>query len=69
MQTMDGTETWVAVGDAGAVGCIHRVDDGYAVEMYGRKPSGGVYPTLETAKRAVHASLGPLASRPEFRAH
>ncbi|WP_066515480.1 hypothetical protein [Curtobacterium ammoniigenes] len=69
MQTIDGTATWVAVGEAGAVGCIHRERDRFVVEMYGRRTGGGAYPDLETAKRAVHAALGPLASRPEFRAH
>uniref|UniRef100_A0A942Y8U0 Methyltransferase n=1 Tax=Neobacillus citreus TaxID=2833578 RepID=A0A942Y8U0_9BACI len=63
------TGTWVAVGPAGAVGSIHRAADGFRVELYGRRPAGGTYPSLESAKGAVHAALGPLAARPEFRAH
>ncbi|OIH97219.1 hypothetical protein [Curtobacterium sp. MCBA15_001] len=64
------TETWVAVGPAGAVGSIHREPGGFRVELYGHRASrGGLYPSLETAKGAVHKALGPLASRPEFHAH
>ncbi|MGN7190007.1 MULTISPECIES: hypothetical protein [unclassified Curtobacterium] len=67
---MDNTGTWVAVGPAGAVGSIHRAADGFHVELYGRSgPGGGTYPSLASAKGAVHAALGPLAERPEFRAH
>jgi hypothetical protein len=64
-----GTATWVAVGPAGAVGSIHRVDAGFRVDLYGRGGGGGVYPSLASAKGAVHAALGPMADRPEFRAH
>jgi hypothetical protein len=67
--TTSSTGTWVAVGPAGAVGSIHRADDGFHVELYNRRGSGGTYPSLESAKGAVHAALGPLADRPEFRAH
>jgi hypothetical protein len=65
----NNTGTWVAVGPAGAVGSIHRDDGGYRVELYGRSGPGGTYPSLASAKGAVHAALGPLADRPEFRAH
>lgn len=65
----DNTGTWVAVGPAGAVGSIHRSDGGFRVELYGRRTGGGVFPSLGTAKSAVQAALGPLAERPEFRAH
>lgn len=65
----DNTGTWVAIGPAGAVGSIHRAADGFEVEAL-RTPTGGrAYPSLESAKGAVHAALGPLAARPEFRAH
>ncbi|WP_228509406.1 methyltransferase [Curtobacterium sp. VKM Ac-2865] len=68
--TTSDTATWVAVGPAGAVGAIHRAADGFRVELYGvRAGRGGTYPSLETAKGAVHKALGPLASRPEFHAH
>ncbi len=65
----NNTGTWVAVGPAGAVGSIHRGEGGFRVELYGRGGAGGTYPSLESAKGAVHAALGPLADRPEFRAH
>jgi hypothetical protein len=64
-----GTETWVAVGPAGAVGSVHHDDVGFRIELYGTRARSGVYPTLESAKRAVHAALGPGADRPEFHAH
>jgi hypothetical protein len=67
--TTDGTDTWVAVGPVGAVGTIHRADSGFRVEVFGHDARSGVYPTLDSAKSAVHAALGPLADRPEFRAH
>ncbi|PZE25618.1 MULTISPECIES: methyltransferase [unclassified Curtobacterium] len=63
------TDTWVAIGPAGAVGSIHRTEAGFRVALYGREDRHASYPTLESAKRAVHAALGPLAERPEFRAH
>ncbi|PCN47519.1 methyltransferase [Curtobacterium sp. 'Ferrero'] len=64
-----GSTTWVAVGPAGAVGSIHREPDGFHVELFGRRSTGGVFPSLGSAKSAVHAAMGPLADRPEFRAH
>jgi hypothetical protein len=68
-QTDTTTGTWVAVGPAGAVGTIHRTADGFRVELYGRRGPGGTYPSLHSAKGAVHNAMGPLAERPEFRAH
>lgn len=67
--TTNDTGTWVAVGPAGAVGSIHRAEDGFHVELYDRRGRGGTYPSLASAKGAVHAAMGPLADRPEFRAH
>ncbi len=67
--TTAGSATWVAVGPAGAVGSIHREPDGFHVELYGRRGTGSVFPSLDSAKSAVHAAMGPLADRPEFRAH
>lgn len=61
--------TWVAVGPAGAVGSVHQDGDEFRVDLYGSSARSAVYPTLESAKRAVHASLGPNAERPEFHAH
>jgi hypothetical protein len=68
--TTDGTGgTWVAVGPAGAVGSVHQDGEQFRVDLYGSSARSAVYPTLESAKRAVHASLGPNAERPEFHAH
>jgi len=61
--------TWVAVGAAGAVGSIHRTGDGFAIRLNTDSGYHGSYPTLEVAKSAVHAALGPSAERPEFREH
>ncbi|WP_022903714.1 hypothetical protein [Curtobacterium sp. B8] len=67
--TTSAAGTWVAVGPAGAVGSIHRAPDGFHVELFGRRSTGGVFPSLGSAKSAVHAAMGPHADRPEFRAH
>jgi hypothetical protein len=70
LQNADATTgTWVAVGPAGAVGTIHHDADGFRVELYGRRGPGGTYPSLQSAKGAVHKAMGPFADRPEFRAH
>ncbi|MFJ4294632.1 methyltransferase [Curtobacterium sp. NPDC089689] len=67
--TTSDAGTWVAVGPAGAVGSIHREPDGFHVELFGRRGTGSVFPSLDFAKSAVHSAMGPLADRPEFRAH
>ena len=61
-------QTWVAFGPAGAVGSIHRVDDGFTIKLKGGEAQG-LYPSLDVAKSAMHASLGPGSERPEFREH
>lgn len=63
------SRTWVARGPAGAVGSIHRTDEGFAIRQTRDEAYHGVYPTLDVAKRALHASLGPGADRPEFVEH
>ena len=62
-------QTWVASGPSGAVGSIHRVPDGYTFKLLTDDDFRGVYPTLDAAKRALFASLGPGSDRPEFREH
>lgn len=62
-------QTWVAFGPAGAVGSIHRVDDGFTFKLVADDGFRAVYPSLEVAKGALHASLLPGAARPEFREH
>ncbi|MGA1812014.1 methyltransferase [Frondihabitans sp. 4ASC-45] len=61
--------TWVASGPAGAVGSIHRTGEGFAIRVGREADYHGAYPTLDVAKRAIHAALGPGADRPEFTEH
>ena len=72
--TMSDKETateqrWVAFGPAGAVGSIHRTDEGFAVRLMDAADYRGVYPTLDVAKSALHASMLPGSEWPEFREH
>ena len=60
---------WVAFGPAGAVGSVLRDEHGFTVRMMREDADRGPYPTLEIAKNALHAAMGPGADRPEFREH
>jgi len=60
---------WVAFGPTGAVGSIHRTDEGYRVRLLADDEPRGLYPTLDVAKSALHASLTPGSDWPEFREH
>jgi len=62
-------QTWVAFGPAGAVGAVHRVDDGYTFKLLDDSESRSLYPTLEVAKHALHAALAPGSDWPEFKEH
>lgn len=62
-------QRWVAFGPAGAVGSIHRTDAGFAVRLMDSADYRGVYPTLDVAKSALHASMFPGAEWPEFHEH
>ncbi|MHB1171549.1 MAG: methyltransferase [Lacisediminihabitans sp.] len=62
-------QTWVAFGPAGAVGSIHRIDDGFTFKLVRDDDFRASYPSLEVAKSALHASLLPGAEWPEFREH
>ncbi|MBX3193539.1 MAG: methyltransferase [Microbacteriaceae bacterium] len=62
-------QRWVAFGPAGAVGSIHRTDDGFEVRLMSDDAPRGNYPTLDVAKSALHASLLPGSDWPEFREH
>ena len=62
-------QTWVAVGPAGAVGSIHRVDGGFTFTLFKDSAPRPVYPTLEVVKRALYASLLPGSDWPEFHEH
>jgi hypothetical protein len=63
------TKTWVASGPSGAVGSILRTGDGFSIRVGGGSEYRGDYPTLDVAKSALHAALGPGADRPEFIEH
>jgi hypothetical protein len=62
-------QRWVAFGSNGAIGSIHRTDDGFAVKRMSDGEVHGVYPTLDIAKSAMHASLPSGSDWPEFREH
>lgn len=62
-------QTWVAFGPAGAVGSIHRVEDGFTFKLLRDEHFRSVYPSLEVAKSALHAALLPGSEWPEFREH
>ncbi len=62
-------QTWVAFGPHGAVGSIHRVEGGFTFKLIRDDDFRAVYPTLEVAKSALHASLLPGSEWPEFREH
>ena len=62
-------QTWVAFGPHGAVGSVHRVEDGFTFKLIRDDDFRAVYPTLEVAKSALHASLLPGSEWPEFREH
>ncbi|MFP7759999.1 methyltransferase [Marisediminicola sp. LYQ134] len=61
--------TWVAFGSAGAIGSVHRVVGGYTFRLLRDERERATYPSLEVAKRALHASLVPGSEWPEFREH
>lgn len=62
-------QRWVAFGPVGAVGSIHRTEQGFAVTLLADERIVGTYPSLDIAKRALHAQLEPGSERPEFREH
>ena len=62
-------QTWVAFGPSGAVGSIHRVEEGFTFKLRADEDFRAVYPTLDVAKSALHASLLPGSEWPEFREH
>ena len=62
-------QTWVAFGHAGAIGSIHRVEDGFTFKLLTDADYRAVYPSLAVAKSALHASLPAGADWPEFREH
>jgi hypothetical protein len=65
--TMTG-QRWVAFGSAGAIGSIHRTDDGFLLKMLDGSGER-TYPSLEVAKSALHATLPAGSDWPDFREH
>ncbi len=70
---MNDTQTrralWVAYGRQGVTGSILKTDAGYTVTMAGADEAAGTYPTMEIAKRALHARMTPGSEWPAFREH
>jgi len=69
MTTTQNEQTWVAQGPAGVVGSIHRSSRGFHVRLRSNADERGPYDTLEVAKRALTAALGPGVGRPSFIEH
>jgi hypothetical protein len=65
--TMTG-QRWVAFGPAGALGSIHRTDDGFLLKLMGGAEER-TYPSLEVAKSALHATLPTGSDWPDFKEH
>jgi hypothetical protein len=62
-------QRWIAFGASGAAGSILHTDGGYAVRLLADTDPRGVYPSLDVAKSALHASMPPGSEWPEFREH
>jgi hypothetical protein len=72
MSTTESTlaeQHWIAFGDSGATGTILHTNIGFAVRMLNDDSARGIYPSLEVAKSALHASMAPGSDWPEFREH
>lgn len=62
-------QRWVAFGESGALGTIHRVGDTFKMKLLSDTEYRGSYPSLDVAKSALHAALMPGTDMPEFREH
>ena len=62
-------QTWVAFGPAGAVGSVHRIEEGYTFKLLADDDFRAAYPSLDVAKSALYAALVPGEEWPEFREH
>ena len=63
-------QSWVATGSAGTVGSILRHGGEFSIRVAGKDDDlRGPFDSLDAAKSALTASLGPGADRPEFREH
>lgn len=69
MSTTKTLALWVAYGKNGVVGSIRHDDEGYTVVMAGSEAATGTFPTLASAKGALHAKMSPGSDWPMFREH
>lgn len=60
---------WVAYGTNGVAGSIRHDDEGYQVTMAGADAAAGTYPSLASAKGALHARMTPGSAWPMFQEH
>lgn len=67
--TSTKSQVWVAFGQAGAIGSIHRTAGGYGVRMLNDADFRGIYPNLAIAQSALHSNMLPGSDLPEFREH
>jgi hypothetical protein len=69
MSTTNTLALWVAYGTNGVVGSVRHDANGYTVVMAGSDSAVGTYPSLESAKGALHANMTPGSAWPLFREH
>ena len=69
MSTTKTRALWVAYGTNGVCGSIRHEDEGYIVVMAGADAVTGTYPTLESAKGALHSHMSPGSAWPRFQEH
>lgn len=62
-------QTWVAIAESGTVGSILRSGDEFSIRLRDEDALRGPFDSLDAAKSALTALLGPGADRPEFREH
>ena len=62
-------QRWVAFGEAGAVGTIHRRGESFKTRLLDDADYRGSYPSLDIAKSALQAALLPGSGVPEYREH
>ena len=69
MSTTKSRGLWVAYGSNGVSGSIRHAEDGYVVVMAGADAETGTYPSLESAKGALHTHMPPGSGWPRFEQH
>lgn len=69
MSTTKTLALWVAYGRNGVVGSIRHDEGGYTVTMVGAEATTGTYPSLASAKGALHSHMTPGSDWPRFQEH